>query len=128
MNIKMRYLAAIAAGMLMTTGIVASERMHIVGVGAYSCGKVVVNIKDDQSNALYSFAWVQGFLSGLNIKYLLKPESSTDLSDHDALRLWMENYCKENPLDDYAVAAGNLWTELRVRQGLDLDLFVIPEE
>jgi len=120
MNIKMRYLTAIVAGMLMTTGIVASEKMYAVGVGVLSCGKIVANIKDDQSIALFSFSWAQGYLSGLNANH--GEADGTDLSDYEAHKLWIENYCEENPLDLYAQAALNLWHELRDRQGLEPDL------
>jgi len=123
-NIKMRYLAAIAVGMLMAANIAAQDNgpMALVGVGARSCGKFVAETKDDENIRAAYFFWAQGFLSGLNQKYLVRFESSTDLADHNALRLWVENYCEENPLDSYYVATFKLWHELRRRQGLDPDL------
>jgi len=130
MNIKMRYLAAITAGMLLAANIAAQNNgtMILVGVGANSCGKFVAETKDDDDFRVAYFFWAQGFLSGLNYKYFDRTEFSTNLADHNALQLWIENYCEENPLDMYGVATIKLWSELRTRQGLDSDLLSIQKD
>ncbi len=114
----MRCLAAITAGMLMVANTATSDdKLVVAGVGANSCGKFIADIEAGHQilTSLY-FSWVQGFLTGLNTKYLLCPESATELSDHDALMLWIKNYCEENPLDQYLMAVTKLWAELRVKQ------------
>jgi len=134
-NIKMRYLAAVVAGMLMITNTAASDEprymtgapRYMTGAGIASCGKFIADTEDDETFGNVYFFWAQGFLSGLNIKYLLNMESATDFLDHEAMKLWIENYCKENPLDNYSVAAMKLWHELRVRQGLNPDPLINPE-
>ena len=136
MNIKMRYLALIAIGVLMATNLTASEELQttnenfkfIAGAGGFSCGKLIaVKIEGERFDQLYFF-WAQGFLSGMNFQYLRTEEFATNLSDHDAHRIWLENYCEENPLDTYALAVRKLWRELRIRQKLDPDLLFIPKE
>ena len=70
-------------------------------------------------------------MSGMNLKYTKSLESiysATNLTDYYGLKLWIENYCEENPLDFYAVAAEKLWVELRFRQGLDTDTRFKPKD
>ena len=126
----MRYLIAIAVGMLMVTNPATPDERQLImaGAGAHSCGKFIANMELDEIFHDLYFFWAQGFLSGLNFKYFLNQESATDLADHDALQLWLENYCDENPLDQYSAAAMQLWHELRVRQGLDPDPVVSPKD
>jgi len=100
-----------------------------VGAGVLSCGKILATSKYNQLTRTIYFTWVQGFLSGLNVKYLRAdtPESATDLSDNNALQIWIENYCQENPLDQYHIAATALWHVLRARQRLDPDFLALNE-
>ena len=103
----------------MTTGIVAKEKMAVIGTGGISCGKIVADIKDNQSIANFYYSWAQGFLSGLNFNY--GEADGSDLSDHAGQKLWLENYCNENPLHNYLMANMELWTTLRAMQGLTPD-------
>ena len=122
MNIKMRYLTIIAVGMLLAANpAVSDEGVDLIGPGANSCGKFIVGKEKYEELRLVHTAWAQGFLTGLNIKYLQSLESATELPDHAAMELWIKNYCEENPLDNYAFAIRNLWRELRARQGLERD-------
>ena len=128
MNIKMRYLAAIAAGVLLAASTVAADenKLALMGVGWQSCGKYLTTTKDDVSfdDVAFDFAytsWTQGFLSGLNYDFILRSGTTTDLSDHQAQKIWIENYCKEYPLEKYLVAVVTLWVALRHQQGLESD-------
>ena len=122
MNIKMRHLVIIAVGMLMTTDIVvAADRVAVVGPGSFSCGKFMAD-ELSVSKAWFSF-WAQGYLSGLNISFFGEETPNfTDLEDSAGQELWLENYCRENPLDSYMVAVSWLWVALREQQGLEPDL------
>ena len=121
MNIKMRYLTIIVVGILLAAYPAVSD--DVAGAGTGSCGKYLAAIEgaDDGDNlsivreSMY-FSWVQGYLTGLNSRYLLCQELSTDLSDVSAIEFWIKNYCEENPLDQYLMAAAKLWAELRVKQ------------
>ena len=117
----MRYLTIIAAGMLMATHTVVEAQKVIVGAGAFSCGKFIAG--DDWSSRAVFFAWAQGYLSGLNVKYFLdvSASGSTDLDDTDGQKVWLLNYCRENPLDLYFSAVNSLWVALREQQGLERD-------
>lgn len=117
MKIKIRYLAAIAAGMLMISGTTAAQT--VAGAGAHSCGKFLDDVEagGEVMNLIY-FAWIQGFLTGLNTKYLPSQEFATNISDRAGMELWIKNYCEDNPLDQFTMAGAQLWAELRVKQGL----------
>jgi len=123
MNIKVRYLAAIAAGMLMATHTVVAAEQEIVGRGAASCGQFIFD--DDSLNRTHFISWAQGYLTGLNVKYyrdkLILGAGTTDLQDTTGQEVWLENYCLEYPLDLYFTAVNYLWVALREQQGLERD-------
>lgn len=57
MKIKIRYLAAIAAGLLMVSNIAASDEKHVIAGGGFSsCGKFIADTKDAEfmSNLYFS--------------------------------------------------------------------------
>lgn len=125
MNIKTRYLAAIAVAMLMTAGTAAA--INVAGPGGYSCGKFMVDTEvSERASAIY-FSWAQGYLTGLNIKYAQSP-NAVDLTDIDGQQYWLKNYCKENSLDFYIKAVTKLWIELRVKQKLEPDIRDFPKD
>ncbi len=68
----------------------------IFGPGAISCGKYFF---ENSQTKLAFFSWAQGYMTGL----LWAMEKSSVLIDKDpeALRLWIDNYCKANPLKSY---------------------------
>ena len=123
MTFKMRYLTIIVVGMLMAANPTASDESPIIlaGVGTVSCKKFIADTEDDETFRTAYFFWAQGFLSGLNYKYFLNWATATNLSDYAAMKIWIENHCKENPLDSYGVATEKLWHALRATQQLEPD-------
>ena len=109
--------------MLIAENPTASDESAIIlaGVGAASCKKFIADTEDDESFRTAYFFWAQGFLSGLNYKYFLNWATATNLSDYAAMKIWIENHCKENPLDSYGVATEKLWHALRATQELEPD-------
>ncbi len=109
--------------MLMAANPTASDESSLIsaGVGAASCKKFIVDTEDDESFRTAYFFWAQGFLSGLNYKYFLNWASATNLSCYAAMKVWIEDYCEENPLDSYGVATEKLWHDLRATQQLEPD-------
>ncbi len=120
MNIKMRYLAAIVASMLMAMSSAAPPGT-MVGPGLVSCGQFLED-KEQLATLLDReyFAWAQGFLSAANA-FVAHPKPYVDLSDIAGQKLWLENYCQQNPLDKFYVATVELWKDLAKRQGLSSD-------
>ena len=78
--------------------------------GATSCGKWIEARKSQDSDpmALLLSVWVSGFVSGAGV-------TGTELKyiDPSARANWVDNYCKEHPLDDVSTAAEQLVVELR---------------
>jgi hypothetical protein len=78
----------------------------VMGAGMVSCGEWLLRSAENQSgngrdicSAYQAKAWIDGFLSGLNIA---SPAGSPDFlrskPNDSALTAWMDNYCKSNPL------------------------------
>ncbi|MDM0103750.1 hypothetical protein QTH97_02310 [Variovorax sp. J22R24] len=80
--------------------------------GMRSCGTWTKERAVQGVDHFVSEAWLLGYLSGMafvSSKNILKG------TDNDSLYLWMDNYCKANPLKDEADGANDLYFEL-VRQ------------
>jgi hypothetical protein len=91
---------------------------HSVGapidsIGARSCGQWVEARTTCQN--VSAEAWLVGFLSGLadgmNKNFLVD-------ADADSLFLWVDNYCKANPLDYTTTAGQKLAVTLMKRRGI----------
>jgi hypothetical protein len=86
----------------------------VYGAGTVSCGKYVEVRQSNKSGELYQFsAWIDGFLTAFTI---YNPKADCDYinskKDDAALLLWLDNYCKENPLDNFHLAIQSLVKEL----------------
>jgi hypothetical protein len=55
----------------------------------------------------------QGYISGLNIGDEKARNTLKNISSADQIFLWMDNYCKANPLKDVSYGAETLMEELR---------------
>lgn len=78
-------------------------------MGGVSCGNwVTARIQNTTVASGYSF-WMLGFLSGravaTNIDILKKP-------DYQSINLWVDNYCRANPLMTLVDAGDALFLEL----------------
>lgn len=116
MNINKQLLVLVMAGMVLATHtVVAADNAACTGYCGTSCGKIVSSSQNTQKY----FIWALGYLSGLNTGF--ESGQTTNLIDTEGMKLWLQNYCDEHPLDLYMTANLNLWHELRKRQGLRLD-------
>lgn len=71
----------------------------IQGAGAIPCGKwVAQRTTGDHHMAL---AWVMGFMSSYNhyVESSSKKNGVFGEIDHNSIALWLDNYCKSNPLE-----------------------------
>ena len=100
-------------GLLATTGASAVEPM-----GDTSCGKWVKDrtsgiVKDQLSLT----SWLIGYLNGI------ARWSEVDIlsnADRESLMVWMDNYCKTNPLESVEHGSFNLSIELIKKNNTDL--------
>lgn len=91
--------------------------MATYGEGNASCGKYVESKNDEIQRYIY-LVWLNGYLTAFNQYQSNKLKifnGSHDVKrglDLEALMLWLENYCRENPLDPYLKAIMMLRDEL----------------
>ncbi|RSZ47733.1 MULTISPECIES: hypothetical protein [unclassified Variovorax] len=94
----------------------ATPFAHAVTIKAMaSCGKWISDREADGSVAITNAYWVMGFLSGQAVATGKEVLKGTDAS---SVMLWMDNYCRKNPLNDSGEAANTLFDELARRKGL----------
>ncbi len=84
-----------------------------------SCGQYVT-ARDEERRGKYRkinthITWIFGYLTAYNRQtpdtYDIKGQTDTE-----AMLLWLENYCKKNPLDDFADAMELLTDELHPKR------------
>jgi hypothetical protein len=82
----------------------------IIDIKGNSCGKWVETRKNNSSSQRE--AWIAGYLSGV----AYESENNVFVSiDAESIYLWTDKYCAENPLNEVAVAAYNLFLELKYK-------------
>lgn len=103
-------ITAIISLMLPTSHAIAAQKVKVFRVDEGSCGTWV----NERNNKIRNQeAWLFGYLSGLMSaagKDLLKNTS------FDSIPFWMDNYCKENPLNKLDVGAHQLILELNKKE------------
>jgi hypothetical protein len=88
---------------------------NIIGAGSSSCGKYT-SFAEDSAQQHVHVEWALGYLTAF---YALSSGGHAAIRplreiDGWAARGWLNNYCKQHPLDDFALAAFNLARELAV--------------
>jgi hypothetical protein len=86
----------------LTTGHAEAANYNLIGSGNRSCGTWTAEERD-QRYPIFG-QWVLGFLSGIGYE---GAPSSNPLQGMDAYGVfgWIDNYCREHPIDDIADAA-----------------------
>lgn len=84
----------------------------VVTIGAADCGQWIAR-KGNNFTDIRTNSWLMGFMTGLNFdgrgKNLLSKVSA------EQIFLWMDNYCKANPLDTVVKGGQILMEELDKR-------------
>ena len=103
---------------VLLAGSVSAHGLEVYGAGAESCGKWI----EFSKNQLMRYnlnQWVLGFVSAASLfdgaKKLGFESGELAETDSNAVGVWMDNYCRENPLDTIMLAAGVLVGELAER-------------
>lgn len=81
-------------------------------MGAQSCGKWVAE-RGNLVQYSRNFGWLTGFLSGMSAATRVDAMGPVD---GDSIALWVDNYCRANPLARMDTAATVLFDELRPRK------------
>jgi hypothetical protein len=77
--------------------------------GRTDCGKWLTN--PDGAKTLNK-AWLLGYLSGLSVSGIAKNDPFDALSSAAQAYVWMDNFCKANPLSDISEGGAKLFAEL----------------
>jgi hypothetical protein len=117
-----RFAHAIAVAAVLFAGSTAEGKL-LVGAGIQSCG--TWRTQDRQSSSSIAVVqWVLGYISSANTfapRTYLTPNEQEKVPDvlrgldANAIITWMDNYCREHPLDQISTAASDLMMELLVR-------------
>ena len=103
-----RTLAALAITALFNQPALAGQTL--LTLGAPSCGKWTVEVKNESALGLAYGSWLTGYLSGAS--YGSQRDILKDKPDKEGLMLWVGNYCQKNPLASVTDAAQELIREL----------------
>ena len=79
-------------------------------IGAVDCGEWINRNKNDVA-AIRIGSWLTGFMTGLNLGDAQNRDSLEKVSG-EQIFLWMDNYCKANPLKDVIKGGYALMDEL----------------
>lgn len=92
-----------------TIAAAASSEASVLIRGAAKCGSWVSDRNVGGALTAANEFWLLGYLSGLAVGARL---DFMRTADPKSLELWMDNYCRNNPLDSIATGADALATEL----------------
>ena len=118
-----RTFAVIGLGLMLlfpATG--TAQRAMVHGFGAKTCGAFVVarNEKKAYEESMF-LSWLAGYVSGTNRAIAGASERDADIAtgvDMDAMRVWVDKYCRDKPLDLFSTAVVNLVIELMQRESV----------
>lgn len=95
---------------IMFAGMVASAKTEALAIfGEPDCGKWL------EGSSPIRKTWLLGYLSGLNSMDATRIDALDQLQSAQQAYVWMDNYCKENPLNGVAEGAAHLFFELANR-------------
>jgi hypothetical protein len=101
------YLPLTVLGVALMTGSVEAGHFMAVGTGQASCGRWTQFRHDD--NARLFQEWISGFISGVaDASQSLDPSNPLDPAkgtDGDGIAFWIDNYCRDHPIDTIVKAA-----------------------
>ncbi len=85
-----------------------SSFAHFTTLGEPDCGQWLAEKTPTRR------AWVLGYVSGLNLSGIEKM-NVLGATSAEQIYAWMDNYCRQNPLDDVTHGGNKLFFELLAR-------------
>lgn len=107
MKIYKKIIVSILFGLLACVG--SAPVMAQVVFGNKDCGEWIRSPTDTKRQ------WLVGYMSGLSAMYMLNGRKDMPLdkiNSADQIFLWMDNYCKNNPLNKVHLGGIDLFLEL----------------
>jgi len=109
-----RAVYALALAFALASSAFAQERppVALFSFSDTSCGAWVSSAGNEAIRAQYSY-WFRGFVSGYNHGNPYNQVELERMPDSQTLALFVDQYCRENPLQPFVIAAWKLVAELR---------------
>lgn len=97
---------------IFTFSCISIKANAITTMGAPACGDWI-NAKEQNTNqglsSLVYKSWLAGYLSGIAGQIKI---DALNGANSESMYLWVDNYCRANPLEDLSVAGLGLFLEL----------------
>ena len=93
--------------------ITITAKAEVTILGDRSCGTWINDRKENGVGMLYQSNWLMGYLAGMSVELNKDLLRNTDM---DSLNFWVDNFCKNNPLDTLTIAGRKLEIELIKRE------------
>jgi hypothetical protein len=107
------WMKSLTAAILSSMAAFAPQQASAVTTfGSSSCGVWVRERAEGKQSSQASRFWLAGYLSGLAVG---RDRDVIGETDADSVFLWMDKYCKANPLANVGTGADELFDELAVR-------------
>jgi len=107
----MKSILLIAVAVL-SIGAQAQTAIAVMGFQEDSCEAWMESIDNERDRAQYRY-WVRGFVSGHNFANPAHQVRLQRMPDNEALTLYLDKFCTENPVLPLTTAAFRLVQELR---------------
>jgi hypothetical protein len=92
-----------------------NDLVPVLSFADTSCGAWTRSQRDRSMRQIYLY-WFRGFVSGYNYGSETKQVPLNAMPDQDTLSLYVDKYCREQPLRPFIGAAFQLVEELRVKK------------
>lgn len=97
------------------SGAAEDDITHVLSFEDTSCGAWARSQSDKYRRQVYLY-WFRGFVSGYNFENRIYQVTLNSMPDQDTLSLYVDKFCRENPLSQFVAAAFPLVRELRVKK------------
>ena len=110
---------ALVAGSLLfvLTARLAAQEQAVLGQGNVSCSSWLENHRSDDVQGSARTAWILGYVTAFN-QYGPKPERDvSEGKNTEEMTAWIDNYCRQHPVDNVYRASAALIDEFRRKIG-----------
>jgi hypothetical protein len=105
-------LTVVVATLVSVSTAAQGPKVAVMSFQDTSCGAWSKSTGDEFTRAQYH-SWFRGFVSGYNFGNPAQQVALGRMPDSDTLNLYVDKYCRENPLQPFTFAAFTLVREIR---------------
>jgi hypothetical protein len=100
---------AISIALLTSQSAIAQREGVTMGSGMEVCNRILANMKENHVGSNYT-EWVSGYISAYNL--FGDQKQIDEMPDSESIDLFLQKYCRANPMDKVIWASMSLITEL----------------